>query len=413
MPVSVILGLQWGDEGKGKICDHLAEDFPYTLRFQGGNNAGHTIYRGERKIVLHLIPSGIFRSGTVNLIGPGVVLDVDVLLNELAELGDFAERPEPGRLLIDPACSVITAIHKECDRRFCGAIGTTGRGIGPVYEDLVGRRALRLGELTDPGLVRRRLEDQAAARGLDEVFAPQLASLTEALVERGRRLAPYFGDVAPVVDRALRDGHGVLAEGAQGTLLDVSLGTYPFVTSSSTTLGGLLASTGISYREIDRVYGIAKAYLTRVGNGPFPTELDDEVGDRLRAAGREFGSTTGRPRRCGWLDLPLLSYACRVNGVTDLVLTKVDVLAALPEGFRVADAYEGGLVVPHQLEQAKPRYRDFGPLSVPATGRPGEARQGSESTGAWADLLAAVEDAAAAPVRWVSVGPKREDVILR
>jgi adenylosuccinate synthase len=412
MPVSVVLGLQWGDEGKGKICDLFAEGFEYVLRFQGGNNAGHTLYvqhGGEqRRVVLHLVPSGIFRPETVNLIGPGVVLDLDVLLGELDTVRGLGADVSPERLRIDPACNVIHAVHREVDARYCGAIGTTGRGIGPAYEDMVGRRGLRLCDLADAATVRARLVAQAEVRGLGPWMNDRLDELVPRLVEQGRRLAPFVADVLPALDRGLRAGKRALAEGAQGTLLDVFRGSYPYVTSSSTTLAGLLSYTGIPYTEIDRVYGVFKAYVTRVGNGPFPTELENVVGQRLRDAGREYGSTTGRPRRCGWLDLPLLAYACRINGVTDLVMTKVDVLTVLTEGFEVATEYADPDVIPHALDRARPVTRSFRALASP-----GPDPRATLATAPYAAFVEAIEQATATPVRWVSLGPGRDDVVGR
>lgn len=412
MPVSVVLGLQWGDEGKGKICDLFAEDFEVVLRFQGGNNAGHTIYvrHGgvDQRVVLHLIPSGIFRPATQNLIGPGVVLDLEVLLGELDKVTALGAQLPPGRLVIDPACNVITAVHREVDRRFCGAIGTTGRGIGPSYEDLIGRRGLRLCDLADAATVRARLEAQAEVRGLGAWMVEGLDDLVAALVAQGGRLAPFVADVLPELDRDLRAGRRVLAEGAQGTLLDIFRGSYPYVTSSCTTLAGLLAYTGIPHTEIDRVYGVFKAYVTRVGNGPFPTELTNATGERLRDAGREFGSTTGRPRRCGWLDLPLLAYACRINGVTDLVMTKIDVLTVLSEGFEVATSYADPDVIPHALERAVPLTRPF--AALPPVG---PRAADTLALPPYAAFVEAIEQATSVPVRWVSLGPGRDDVTKR
>ena len=412
MPISVVLGLQWGDEGKGKICDLFAEGYEFVLRFQGGNNAGHTLYVDHggtsQRVVLHLIPSGIFRRDTVNLIGPGVVLDLDVLLAELDKVRALGADVSPARLRIDPACNVIHAVHREVDARFCGAIGTTGRGIGPVYEDMVGRRGLRLCDLCDEATVRARLKAQAEVRGLGGWLDSRLDDLAARLVEQGRRLAPFVADVLPALDRGLRAGRRVLAEGAQGTLLDVFRGSYPYVTSSSTTLAGLLTYTGIPHTEVDRVYGVFKAYVTRVGNGPFPTELDDEVGQRLRDAGHEYGSTTGRPRRCGWLDLPLLAYACRLNAVTHLVMTKIDVLASLTEGFEVATAYDDPDVIPHALERARPVTRRFEALPLP-----GSDRSATLALAPYATFVRAIEQATATPVRWVSLGPGRDDVVGR
>jgi adenylosuccinate synthase len=411
MPVSVILGLQWGDEGKGKICDLLAEGHELILRYQGGANAGHTVYHAGQKVVLHLIPSGILRPGVTNLVGPGVVMDLDALQAEMEMLDRLGQAPAPRRLVIDQACPVVHALHKEIDRRSCGAIGTTGRGIGPAYEDLVARRALRLNDLGSLDRIRRQLHLQLEARGLDGELGGRVEELAVALHVQRRMLEPFLGDVPALLDQALRAGRRVLAEGAQGTMLDVFVGTYPFVTSSITTLGGLFAYTGVSPRELDRVYGVFKAYLTRVGNGPFPTELFDRTGEVLREAGHEFGATTGRPRRCGWLDLPLLEFACRVNGVTDLIMTKVDVLAAVPEGFKVATTYEDRGCIPWHLEEALPVYTQLPAVALPPLDKLDRAAM-EEAPGV-SDLVSRVERSTGVPVRWVSVGPNREDVRLR
>ncbi len=340
----VVVGAQWGDEGKGKIVDLLTEHAQVVVRFQGGNNAGHTLVVDGVKTVLHLIPSGILHPGTVCAIGNGVVLDPAVLLKEIDGLLPRGYLDDPQRLRISLDAHVILPWHKQLDllrERALGgaAIGTTGRGIGPCYADKVARRGLRVRDLLQPDRLERKFRERLALAEMElgtlaasvGVEAPvfDLPALLAEHVALGERLRPYAADVSVYLHQRGLEGAKILFEGAQGTLLDVDHGTYPFVTSSNTVAGAAAVGAGVGPTVIDKVLGITKAYTTRVGSGPFPTELHDEMGDRLRTAGGEFGATTGRPRRCGWLDLVVLRYAARVNGLWGLALTKLDVLSGL------------------------------------------------------------------------------------
>ena len=349
MSAVIVVGAQWGDEGKGKIVDLLSQTAHWVVRFQGGNNAGHTlVVRGEKR-VLHLLPSGILHPQVRCGIGPGVVLDPEVLFRELEALRDSGIAVAPERLRISDAVPIILPMHRDIDqarekRLGDGKIGTTGKGIGPCYEDAIGRRAVVARDLTS----RARL-DKALARIADDSAAllhslgiplPDMDALASRYAEIGQGLAPYLDDVGARIDEALARGEHVLLEGAQGTLLDVRHGTYPFVTSSHTIAGGACTGIGIGPTRIDRVVGVAKAYATRVGSGPFPTELSEAIGQRLRDVGREYGATTGRPRRCGWLDLVALKHAVRLNGLTGIFLNKIDVMSGIDRiavctGYRV------------------------------------------------------------------------------
>ena len=334
-----VIGMQWGDEGKGKIVDRLTDRASVVVRFQGGHNAGHTLVVGGERTVLHLVPSGVMRDGVRCLIGHGVVLSPIALVDELRTL---AERGVPAaeRLRVSDACPLILPYHAALDRareaaRGAVVIGTTGRGIGPAYEDKAARRAMRLGDLLDPA----RLD--AKLRSLDEyhnfvltrwlgVDPVDMAEVRDALDAATERIRPLVTDVPGALHAAVDAGEGVLLEGAQGACLDIDQGTFPFVTSSNTTAGGAAAGSGLGPRDIGYVLGVTKAYTTRVGAGPLPTELHDDVGERLAARGNEFGATTGRPRRCGWLDVASLRRAVRINSVSGLCITKLDVLDELP-----------------------------------------------------------------------------------
>ena len=334
MPAIVLVGSQWGDEGKGKATDLLGGRVDFVVRYQGGNNAGHTVVIGDRKFALHLLPSGILTPEVTSVIGNGVVIDPAVLMEEMANLN--AQGIDTSNLVISANAHLITPYHVTLDKvteRFLGKskIGTTGRGIGPTYSDKIARLGIRVQDLFDPSILRQKVEGALANKNqtLVKVYnrrALDPAQIADALLAFAEPLRPYVADTSLLLNGALDDGKVVLLEGGQGTLLDVDHGTYPFVTSSNPTAGGACTGSGIGPTRITRVVGILKAYTTRVGSGPFPTELFDEDGERLRTIGGERGVTTGRPRRCGWFDAPIARFATRVNGLTDTFLTKLDVL---------------------------------------------------------------------------------------
>lgn len=344
MPAAVVIGAQWGDEGKGKIVDLLSPHAELVVRYAGGANAGHTLVVEGRKLVLHLVPSGILHPKTRCLIGQGTVVDPGTLIEEIEALEERNLAPE-GRLVVSDRAHVVLPYHKALDamrEQKDDRIGTTKRGIGPTYEDKVGRRGVRIGDLVRDGLrekVARALEAWAPTSEALGGELPSADEVTEQARAWGQRLAPFIGDTGREVATAIRADRSVLLEGAQGTMLDIDHGTYPFVTSSNAVSGGACTGAGVGPTAISRVIGISKAYATRVGEGPFPTELADETGEAIRKAGAEFGATTGRPRRCGWLDIPALRLAVRVNGLTGIALTKLDVLRGLPE-LSICVAYE-------------------------------------------------------------------------
>jgi adenylosuccinate synthase len=347
MPAVVLVGAQWGDEGKGKATDLLGGRVDYVVRYQGGNNAGHTVVIGDQKFALHLLPSGILTPEVTPVIGNGVVIDPAVLLSEMAGLNERGV--DTSRLLISANAHLITPYHVTLDKvteRFLGKsrIGTTGRGIGPTYSDKIARMGIRVQDLFDPSILRQKVE--SALEGKNQVLVKVFNrrhidpdEIYEQLLAYADVLKPYVADTALVLNNALDEGKVVLLEGGQGTLLDVDHGTYPFVTSSNPTAGGASTGSGIGPTRITRVIGILKAYTTRVGSGPFPTELFDEDGERLRTIGGEVGVTTGRSRRCGWFDAPIARFATRVNGLTDIFLTKLDVLTGF-DRIPVCVAYE-------------------------------------------------------------------------
>jgi len=424
MPISVVIGSQWGDEGKGKIVDLLSENVNIVARYQGGANAGHTICWGDETFVLHLVPSGIFQKDVTCVIGNGVVIDPVAVMEEIRMIKNLGYDVE-GRLLISHNAHMIMPYHKKVEEarerwRDAGAIGTTGRGIGPAYVDKFARTGVRVVDLLDRDVLRRKMELALEEKnsilknvyGADEL---DVDAMIEEYVEFDKQIDPYITDTTQYLCNALKEGKRVLAEGAQGSLLDVDFGTYPFVTSSHPTVGGCCTGLGVPPMEIDRVIGIVKAYCTRVGNGPFPTELDNAAGDELRAAGHEFGATTGRPRRCGWLDLVALRYTSMINGFTELAITKLDVLSNLTE-IKVCTAYElDGKRTQrfpsdlHTLERAVPVYETLPGWNRDISGitsyeqLPAEAR----------DYLDFISDFLEVPSIIVSSGPKREETILR
>ncbi|MFL6264697.1 MAG: adenylosuccinate synthase [Actinomycetes bacterium] len=423
MPGTILVGSQWGDEGKGKATDLLADGMDVVVRYQGGNNAGHTVIVGGRTFKLHLVPSGILYPHVTPVIGNGMVVDPGTLLAELAALD--AQGIETGKLLISANAHLIMPWHKELDKlteRWLGRqrIGTTGRGIGPTYADKVGRLGIRVQDLLDPGILAKKVEAVLRERN------PQLAKVynrlpldAEAIVEEyatyAEALRPRIADTSLYVWNALREGKQVLFEGAQATLLDVDHGTYPFVTSSSPAAGGALAGAGVGPGWVDRVMGIAKAYVTRVGAGPFPTEATDEEAEVLRAAGDEFGTTTGRPRRCGWLDTVGLRYAARVNGLTELFVTKLDVLSRL-ERIPVAVAYridgevtEDWPMTQTEVHHAEPVYELFEGWREDITG----ATRLEDLPRAARTYVDAIEKLGGVPVTAVGVGPGREQTVVQ
>jgi adenylosuccinate synthase len=331
-----VLGAQWGDEGKGKIVDLLTPHFNVVARYQGGHNAGHTVYVGGRKFVLHLIPSGILHPGVTCVIGNGVVIDPQALFKEVDELGRLGVDVD-GRLLISEKAHVILPYHRELDvlseaRRGERKIGTTSRGIGPAYEDKIGRRGIRICDLLgDRDALAQEVRENVHARNqIIKDSTLDWQPVFEQVVADGERMRPWVGDVSLFLSQAMKAGQAVMFEGAQATLLDIDHGTYPFVTSSNASVGGICTGLGVPPRAIGGVLGVAKAYTTRVGEGPLPTELSGELADRLRESGQEYGASTGRPRRCGWYDAVVVRYSARINGLDAIALTKLDVLDGLP-----------------------------------------------------------------------------------
>jgi adenylosuccinate synthase len=415
-----VLGAQWGDEGKGKIVDLLTPRFDIVARYQGGHNAGHTVYANGRKFILRLIPSGILHPGVICVIGNGLVVDPEALFAEIDEL-EAAGISVAGRLIVSDRAHVILPYHRELDllseaRRGERKIGTTSRGIGPAYEDKIGRRGIRVGDLADMTSLADAVRHNVEARNrLIGDQAMDAAKVLEDLRTAWKRLQPMTGDVSVYLARARAAGKRVLFEGAQGTLLDIDHGTYPYVTSSNATIGGACTGLGVGLRSIDTVLGIAKAYTTRVGEGPLPTELLGEMGNRLRESGKEFGAVTGRPRRCGWYDAVAVRYAARVNGLDALAITKLDVLDGLDE-IPVCTAYRcrGNILndLPAdvaQLGACEPVYE-----TLPGWRNP------TRSVRRYADLpaeaqryIARLEEISGVPAAIVSTGSDREDTIVR
>jgi adenylosuccinate synthase len=421
MPATILVGTQWGDEGKGKATDLLADQMDFVVRYQGGNNAGHTVRTDEQTLKLHLIPSGILYPHITPVIADGVVIDPRVLLEEMDELG--SRRIDTSRLLISANAHLIMPYHLELDRvteRFLGThrLGTTKRGIGPAYADKAARIGLRVQDLTDEKIFRQKLEAALKEKNavLTKVYNRLPLDAEKIAAEYllyGARLHPHIADTSSVLYTALRDGKRLLLEGAQGTLLDLDHGTYPFVTSSNPVAGGALVGTGLGPKEVERVIGVTKAYVTRVGSGPFPTEDEGEVGTQMQTRGGEVGTTTGRVRRCGWFDAVLLRYAARVNGLTELFLTKLDVLSDLPlVKVCVAYRYEGTAYEdfpPHQsiVHKAEPVYEDVEGW----TGDLGGTRLFDDLPAAARKYVGRIADLAGVPVRTVSVGPSREQTV--
>lgn len=412
MPNLVLVGCHWGDEGKGRFVDLLTERVGVVVRFQGGANAGHTLVVGEKELVLHLVPSGILHKDVTCVIGNGVVVDPVVLLQEMDHLAEEGHLVEPGRLLISDRATLILPYHREQDgrkelQRGTKKIGTTGRGIGPAYEEKAARTALRVGDLLD----RERLN-----AGLEHwCDAERAADLREQASDWGTRLAPYIVDTVQFVHERMAAGQSVLFEGAQGTMLDLDHGSYPFVTSSNTVAGGACCGAGVGPRHIDAVLGIVKAYTTRVGEGPFPTEQSGDIADRLQKAGGEFGATTGRPRRCGWFDAVLARRSAALNSLSGIAVTKVDVLSGI-EQLAIATAYEMDgrrITAPpssaSDLARCRPVYEWHPGWMEDVSG----IRRYDELPATARSYLERLEQMVGVPVQLVSVGPERTQVIVR
>jgi adenylosuccinate synthase len=418
-----VLGAQWGDEGKGKIVDLLTPNFSFVSRYQGGHNAGHTVYVNGRKFILRLLPSGILHSTVSCIIGNGLVVDPQALFAEIDEI-TAAGIDVTGRLFVSSKAHLILPYHKELDvlseaKRGERKIGTTSRGIGPAYEDKIGRRGIRVGDLAEHAS-RQMLEDAVrhnveARNHLIPDAHMDWREVLAGLDAIWTRLRPFVADVSVLLDEAIRSGKRVMFEGAQGTLLDIDHGTYPYVTSSNATTGGICTGLGIGPRHITGVMGVAKAYTTRVGEGPFPSELLDDMGQKLRDGGSEYGSVTGRPRRCGWFDAVALRYAVRVNGLDALAITKMDVLDGF-ETLKICTSYTvGGETLDHfpseigQLARCEPVYREVKGWTAPTAG----ARRFEDLPDEARAYIATLEEVCGVPVVLISTGSDRHDTILR
>ncbi|MCZ7619668.1 MAG: adenylosuccinate synthase [Myxococcota bacterium] len=425
MATLVAVGAQWGDEGKGKIVDWLSPQADLVVRFQGGNNAGHTLVVDGEQTILHIVPSGVLHEGTVNLIGPGVVVDPGELIAELDRLRARGVLRDPARVRVSGRAHVILDWNIALDKareesREDAAIGTTGRGIGPTYEDKVARRGIRIADLLDPDALRAQVERLVEEKNfeLTEIHHWQPVD-AEAILARtreyGRQLAPFVDHTGRILNTALREGKNVLFEGAQGTFLDVDHGTYPYVTSSNCVAGAACTGAGIGPTKIDRVLGISKAYTTRVGGGPFPTEDTGSLGEQLRQQGSEFGATTGRPRRCGWLDIVMLREAATVNGLTGLALNKIDILSGLPE-LQIATAYridgkqtDEFPMTLGELARAEPVYETLPGWDADLSG----ARRWQDLPDAARRYVDRIEALVEVPVELISVGAGRDATIAR
>jgi len=422
MPAIVLLGAQWGDEGKGKATDLLGDRVDYVVRYQGGNNAGHTVVIGDQKYALHLLPSGILSPNVIPVIGNGVVIDPAVLLTEIKGLNERGI--DTSKLKISTNAHLITPYHRTIDKvseRFLGKskIGTTGRGIGPAYADKINRIGIRVQDLFDPSILRQKIEAALHDKNqiLIKVFNRKGITVDEVLDEYlgyAQILKPYVVDTALLLDQALKSGKNVLLEGSQGTLLDVDHGTYPFVTSSNPTAGGASTGSGIGPTKITRVIGILKAYTTRVGSGPFPTELFDADGDALRKIGGEVGVTTGRNRRCGWFDAPIARYAVRVNGLTDFFLTKLDVLTGW-EKIPVCVAYEVDGVRVEELPASQTDFHHAKPIYEYLPGwkeNISKAKSVEDLPNNAKEYVKFLEKVSGAPISAIGVGPGRDETIV-
>ena len=423
MPTLIIVGAQWGDEGKGKVVDHFAAHADMVARYQGGNNAGHTLVVGNERTVVHLIPAGVLHPGTTCVLGNGVVIDPKVLCEEIEGLQAKGYLSDPAQLRIDERAHIILPVHCQLDRAREAslgerAIGTTGRGIGPCYEDKAARRGVRMVDMLDPRYFRDAVGKILSERGpLLELYgetAPTVDAICEEYAVYAERLRPYVTDATVVVSEQIAANKRILFEGAQAAMLDVDHGTYPFVTSSNTVAGVVGSGAGVAPKHVGRVLGIAKSYTTRVGAGPFPTELEDEVGAKLRQVGGEFGATTGRPRRCGWFDAVVVRQAARLSGISGIALTKLDVLSGV-HPLKIAVAYESGgerydrvpASVP-ALTQATPVYEELEGWTEDLSG----AREFEDLPPTARKYISRIEELTGTPVTLISVGAEREETIL-
>lgn len=420
----VLIGAQWGDEGKGKVTDFLAEKAQLVVRYQGGNNAGHTVVVGDKEYKLHLIPSGILYPDKLCLIGNGVVIDPQVLLKELDYLAERGISTQG--LRINPRAHLIMPYHKKLDEveeeaKGVNKIGTTRRGIGPAYMDKAARIGIRVVDLLDRDEFAAKLEQNLKAKNLllEKVYHSEgfsFEEIFETYLAYGERLRPYVADTSLLIDEAIKEGKNVLFEGAQGTLLDLDHGTYPYVTSSHPIAGAACIGAGVGPTKINKVIGIAKAYTTRVGEGPFPTELLDELGQQIREAGHEFGTTTGRPRRCGWFDAVILRYAVRVSGIDTLALTKLDVLTGLPV-LKICVAYQkaDGTVIREfpaslkELAQCQPVYEEMEGWTEDLSG----VTNYEQLPAAAKAYVQRIEELSGVPVSIVGVGTRRNQTLVR
>ncbi len=411
----VVIGAQWGDEGKGKIIDILAPKFHLIVRYQGGENAGHTVIFNGKKVVLHTIPSGIIRDGVVSLIGNGVVVHPPTLLNEIKDLEASGIRVN-GKLKVSRNAHIVLPFHKEVERlsekkRERRKIGTTGKGIGPCYEDKYGRRGIRVGDLVDEDVLKEKLNIIFSEKY--ENFASGKEDLLEKLKGYGKIFYPMLVDSVAFINSFVKEGKRILFEGAQGSLLDIDFGTYPYVTSSNSSAAGVSSGSGISPRFIDQVLGIVKLYTTRVGEGPFPTEIKGKLGEYIREKGKEFGSTTGRPRRCGWLDLFSLKYSMGLNGFSGISLMKLDVLDGMDE-IKVGIGYKlnGNLMSsflpdPYILDRIKPVYKTFKGWKKKTRG----IRKISDLPPEALNYIKFIQDYLETKVWFISTGPSRKEII--
>lgn len=423
MSADVIVGAQWGDEGKGKIVDVFSEKYDCIVRYQGGSNAGHTVITGDKKYILHLLPSGILHPEKINIIGHSVVVDINGLVEEIKDLQKKGIKISPKNLILSSNASVVLSYHKALDKgrenskKGSKKIGTTGRGIGPAYTDKYSRTGVRIRDLYDVKLLKEKLSENLSEKNYLLKFYGEKTITSDSVIKELKAAAaflkPFVRDTVTLLPELLEKGKKVLFEGAQGALLDIDFGTYPYVTSSNPTLGGVLTGSGINYRRLGKVWGITKAYQTRVGNGPMPTEMEEPVHSRTRQEGGEYGATTGRPRRCGWLDMVALKYVCEINGMTDIILTKLDVLSIFDK-IKVCTAYmykgkkiSGFMSDSSELSKCTPVYKTLTGWKTDIT----KARKYSDLPKEAKDYIRFIEKETGVKVSIVSVGPDREQIL--